>query len=417
MVNDLINAFMGPSEMSIPPQKPRNFMTKTCTVQSRCRDVEDAVAREYFDGSNCEEAVAAAAEEAAAEADYDDVGEFCGNPEVLRVCPKSCGICEGERNPSEFEAVSIFYHGHVLTKEMYATLTPGDGRFSDKIDLRSRRVWNYNDQASFPYEPAINIRVGDRITTTCVYDSTGRDSHTKIDLSTYDEMCLNTLVTVFDTPSLDNGSGVPSYLETLYRGFECRQDETGDIWQGDLDPNEDARDIETTHPLEDADCSFPTSSDAVPTFQVRCFGKIVDKTGLCGDRTSEVLDAFDVAGYSCSPDGELFGYRDSNDGTTKEQCEGDGEVWTPYTCLDVQNRLQRNSAQHGGGGAADTTDADLQSFEFARRFWWEDKCCDGNGDTSGATATTKFEKFLGPLSLTICGGLLLLLGLFTDVRA
>jgi len=357
-------------------------------VQSRCRDQTDDVARGIFDGSNCEEVAAA------------DDGELCGIPGVLQVCPKSCGICEGELNPSEFEAVSIFYHGHILTKEMYATLTPGDGRFSDKIDLRSRRVWNYNDQASFPYEPAINIRVGDKITTTCVYDSTDRDSPTKIDLATYDEMCLNTLVTVFDTPSLN--SSIPSYLETLYRSFECKQDETGDIWQGDLGPNEDARDIETTHPLEDADCSFPTSTAAVPTFQVRCFGKIVDQTGLCGERTSEVLDAFDIAGHSCSPDGSLFGYRDSNDGTTKEQCEGEGEVWTPYTCLDVENFLQKSAAQHGGDGA---TNADAQSLEFARRFWWEDKCCDGNGYTSGAT--TKFATFLGPLSImTICGLLL-----------
>merc|ERR1719159_1533660 len=78
-------------------------------------------------------------------------------------------------------------------------------------DLQSRDFWIFDNQEMIPLDFDVvkndtimrgtEIKAGDKIQTTCVYDSTNRDEPTKFYLSTYDEMCFNSIRVSFETPA------------------------------------------------------------------------------------------------------------------------------------------------------------------------------------------------------------------------
>lgn len=274
----VINVGFGPKEMHIEPKKKRSFMTRTCTIESRCQDLADEkmnILGSMMVGDPDLTCASGASK------------FYCNFSEEFKMaCPSSCGLCgeDSSRNVEEYKAIATFYHGHVIAKEMYMILIPKGS--DEKIDLKSRSIWNYDDQSGYELDNVI-LRPGDKIQTTCVYDSTDRDSITRFDLATYDEMCLNTITTLMPLPEAEEG-GLSLANEIEIRGFRCATSEDGDIWLGELASEDDPRDIMNLHPLEDQECSFPTgifTFSGVPTQEMRCNGRLQ----LCHFRRHFVL--------------------------------------------------------------------------------------------------------------------------------
>merc|ERR1712048_375117 len=82
-------------------------------------------------------------------------------------------------------------------------------------DLKSQDVWLYDDQKTFlmdyEYEITIDdgstelmqgveVKPGDKVQATCVYNSMDRTEDTVFGPSTYDEMCIVWLFITFETP-------------------------------------------------------------------------------------------------------------------------------------------------------------------------------------------------------------------------
>ena len=81
----------------------------------------------------------------------------------------------------------------------------------------------------------VSLVEGDVLSTTCVYDTTGRSEATIFGLSTYDEMCLNALGAELDTEA-DEHYG---------QAFSCE----GSMWSGDLDAQTFGMDIHANRTL------------------------------------------------------------------------------------------------------------------------------------------------------------------------
>jgi len=364
--------------MVVEPNKKRSFITRTCTVESRCQDQTDDTMNIIGSAILSNPDLTCASGAAMMLCSFSDLFQLA--------CPASCGLCEEgtPRSPDEYDAFSVFYHAHLLGKEMYTTLIPQDDPGA-RIDLRSRDVWTYEDQTPYPLEGVV-IRPGDKIQTTCVFDSTDRSESTRFDLATYDEMCLNTVGIIMDTPDMEGGDTTAAN-EIYLRGFRCSTGEEGDIWLGEFGLDEDPRLVIDSHPLKDAQCSFPTGLwiyDGVPSMQKRCDGEIVKTDdGIC-DQTPgpSFLNPTAVAGHTCQ--GGLFGDKDSNDGTTELQCTSGGGEWIEYDCGEAQQYLLQASVN----GLA------LEEKQFILEYWWAPKCCVGLGvddkdvDGDGASSST-----------------------------
>merc|ERR1712159_470683 len=185
------------------------------------------------------------------------------------------------------------YHAHLLGREMYTTLLRGEEATTNDTttavqkqleltteesssnivatDLESRPFWIYDFQETIPLDVetrGTEIRPGDKIQVSCIYDSNYRDSPTNFGLSTYDEMCITTLQVTFETPQelLDGSSGSSAAAVSLATQFElmsfsCAGGPKNDIYSGILLADEDGRDIWKDHPIETAKgCTFPELS-------------------------------------------------------------------------------------------------------------------------------------------------------------
>merc|ERR1712176_917021 len=110
----------------------------------------------------------------------------------------------------------------------------------------------------------VEIKPGDKIQATCVYNSMDRTEDTIFGISTYEEMCIVSLLVTFETPPL-NEAGAANAIDFTadlnLRQFSCDVDEenhTSDAWQGILNEDEDARDIYFDHPISESNmCTFP----------------------------------------------------------------------------------------------------------------------------------------------------------------
>jgi len=181
MSKSLITIGWGPPELFIPAETSRYFVTRTCMVNTKCKDTTTKQLQKVaaiFGKRGSSEAVDAATGAGAgagADADADNdaadadpqsammaqmlaniscptIKPFCGmggdmGPLVQQLCPVTCGFCEDEgdtgtgnpRNPTSYRATSINYHAHLLGSEMYATLlrpaAPADDQDEDQDDV------------------------------------------------------------------------------------------------------------------------------------------------------------------------------------------------------------------------------------------------------------------------------------------
>ena len=60
-------------------------------------------------------------------------------------------------------------------------------------DLARNDAFDYNNPTTNIYDPAVDLRPGDVLKTTCVFDSTKRQKTTYMGEGTYDEMCFGFL--------------------------------------------------------------------------------------------------------------------------------------------------------------------------------------------------------------------------------
>ena len=284
----------------------RYFYTKTCTVEPSCQDTSDKRLADMSVGFTC--------------------GEVEGNCNVADssdaifislLCPVACGACTAataeDSDPGGYHIDAVNYHAHLLGREMYTTLLPNK-RSDVPVDLESKDLWIFDFQLTYPIrdtrsdDPVFRVYPGDKIQTTCVYDSTLRDTATSFFLSTYDEMCVNQLAVLVDTPATGAASGASLLARLNALSFNCAVDDDSAIWNGSLDADEDGRDIWKDHPMQDADCTFPVGTadgqliflgDSTPTFEARCVSDPAT-VGPCPFCTAGTLDtsqrisAFDI---------------------------------------------------------------------------------------------------------------------------
>merc|ERR1712241_872544 len=373
-------------------------------------------------------------------------------PYVQKLCPVSCGLCDSPsnddgnslatpqvnpRDPSRYRISSINYHAHLLGREMYATLRREkettdqqdsvssmthrnadlNGLSSTIIekDLKSREMWNYDNQETIPMNKefvidvnendgtdgdtlmmikGVEVKPGDKIQATCVYNSNDRSENTSFGLSTYDEMCLIGVFVTFKTPSVDEIGQVDFATELNLRSFSCVMDDTNkhttDVWQGTLNADEDPRNIWYEHPIEETDsCTFavaPFVSNTITGETRNCPEKDNDHKnmndlicyGSSEDNNDELIMSDDsIAGYTC--EGGKYDQKDSNEAPlylTKDMCivEGGGDAYDAYTCKDAQSWLTHEASVLG---------IEDEIKEFIRTDWWQPKCCrPSNNNTS-----------------------------------
>merc|ERR1711966_77298 len=87
-----------------------------------------------------------------------------------------------------------------------------------------------------------------------------------------------------------------------------------------------------------------------------------DASLICGDLA---LVSSAAAGDACT--GGTFNMKDSNDGTTKDQCVNGGGVFSPYTCGDAESFLENDPMAKALG--EDTMNLLVTS-------WYQPKCCE-----------------------------------------
>jgi len=402
----IIGVGSGPREMNIPAGEKRFFVSKNCKVESSCLDTnpEDLELIASFLGQ----------EDAAAGFDQftcANLSGFCLVPgeigtTIKQLCPASCGFCDNEDGsnrlmPDYYRVTAVHYHAHLLGTEMYTTLLPNTEDQSPTMiqkqasaraesvepkDLESREFWIFDNQETIPLQFDIldgsdvvrgsAIRHGDEIQTTCVYNSEYRDSTTRFGPSTYDEMCLNSIIITFDTP--------PSLLDPEYEvgaldiiselnllTFNCATDERSDVYTGRLQEDEDARDIWKNHPPEDAEgCTFPVIEllfiSNIVTDRVRnC--PAVDVVGdnyICSTMEQDNMNflASAVAGGNCADGNDGKG---TTDETTETECLADGGKWNLYTCLEADEWLVKDGLKTLDTGGIDSILED----------YWRPACC------------------------------------------
>merc|ERR1712194_687438 len=184
MSKSLITIGWGPPELFIPAETSRYFVTRTCMVNTKCKDTTtkqlQKVAAIFGKRGSSEVVDAATGAGAGVDADNDasdadpqsammaqmlaniscpTIKPFCGmggdmGPLVQQLCPVTCGFCEDEgdtgtgnpRNPTRYRATSINYHAHLLGSEMYATLL----REGDEEEQEVVASFRSQNQADLP---------------------------------------------------------------------------------------------------------------------------------------------------------------------------------------------------------------------------------------------------------------------------
>jgi len=244
----------------------------------------------------------------------------------------------------------------------------------------------------------VEIRPGDKIQVTCVYNSNEREEETRFGLSTYDEMCIIGLHVTFETPPTGTDLSVRTGLEL--RSFSCAIDDenhTTDVWQGTLAQDEDPRNIWKDHPIESSDqCIFDVRDFVFMEIMTGDSWNCPD--GMKGEESPnsicygleegakvEFLDD-GIAGRTC--EGGMYDQRDSNEGDiiTEKICieEGGGNSYDAYTCSEVQDWLQYEASSK-------VTD---EVIEYIRTYWYQPKCCrvvtaaDGDEDNNVETSSS-----------------------------
>jgi hypothetical protein len=415
---ELINVGTAPKQLTIPPGESRFFLSRNCKVDTKCKDVDQKtlMTMAYVMGlgeADIESALGDSEISCESLQPLCNIGGEIGSS-ILQLCPATCGLCEkgtdgaiNPLNPDTYRVTAIHYHAHLLGREMYTTLirdeevpSPESGVAVQKEaramnpvakDLESREFWIFDNQEMIPLEldviqsdtimRGMEIKAGDQIHATCVYDSTYRDEPTQFFLSTYDEMCITNIRITFETPdSLLNGgansttAAIDLLTEINLRSFSCGDDEQGDVYSGILGADEDGRDIWKDHPVDQAEgCTYITMDSF--------FGYLTEETRNCDpvdfagdalicDLGEELLLV--QAGATCI--GGTLDQQDANMGITAEECKAGGGVFQPYTCGGIQSWLPTQS------------DMDAETVEYMIDAWWKPKCC-GEPSTEDESAS------------------------------
>lgn len=416
----LISIGAGPGRLAIPPGESRFYVTRTCKVVGNCQDttneqIEQMLLFSSFIGVNEEEIDAFTG---GRDMSCATVKPLCNMPgeigsQIKQLCPATCGLCEESSpdkvnpfTPESYRLSALGYHAHLLGREMYTTLLreenkieAGEDIVSDTtvanerevptptmttIDIESRPFWIFDFQETIPLKSdivkendsvmqGIEVKPGDKIQATCVYDSTYRNETTQFERSTYDEMCITNSYVTFKTPdSLLTGSDglVDINTELHLLSFGCLEDEETDVYTGTLTEDEDGRNIWKDHPIADAEgCTFPNVRVmGVSTLSFQTRNCPMEDPFMCGD-LEMAQDA--IAGASCT--GGTYNEQDANTGTTKEQCEEGGGVYSPYNCFDIDWWLV-NEAEKAG--------MDSSTVAFIVDNWYKPKCCFSDDDSS-----------------------------------
>jgi len=309
ILKDVIDVGFGPPKLVIPPEESRFYISKTCKVNKNCQDTPQGKLNMVVTSLGLDQELPDDMEVSCASFQLlcNTGGEF--GSLIQQLCPASCGLCEESNgdnvnplNPESYRVTGVNYHAHLLGSEMYTTLLPEGTETNLEAntatnmakDLKSKDFWDFDNQDTFAFDFDIatddapmrgtEIKTGDKIQVTCVYDSTYRTESTVFALSTYEEMCIIALVVTVETPAslLGSNNDIALALEgiDLITQFELMQfscddsDETSDIYTGTLAQDEDARNIWKDHPIEDAEgCTFPVMDRIFqsnsPTYEVR----------------------------------------------------------------------------------------------------------------------------------------------------
>merc|ERR1711935_441730 len=123
-----------------------------------------------------------------------------------------------------------------------------------KIQVHSNSD-NVDTKESIELVTGVEIVPGDQIQTTCVYNSMYRENNTHFGLSTYDEMCIIDLQLTFETPPLQDVSGIGMIADLNLRTFSC------DVMADDDDDTDDEETTDTTE--KDMDTNDASSSSPV----------------------------------------------------------------------------------------------------------------------------------------------------------
>jgi len=359
----------GPSELFVPPNQTRFYVTRTCKVEGGCSDNNEGF--QLFQriagvvlAETCSDAIQVCGADG-------ELGQF-----VRGYCPATCGHCEktmenGEANPfypDHYRMSGINYHAHLLGREMYATLLhEGEGNDGeveiDAIDLKSKQIWIFDDQETVPFDfndndtsnrRGVDITPGDRIQVTCVFNSEERTENTAFGISTFDEMCITNTYVTFESPSslmTNNGNSemeVDLLTQLKYMTFRCKMDEESSVHTGALEADEDPRDIWKDHPLEDSQgCIFPVIEN-IPGApfgggMVRSADCSNDDRVMCRSGTTLMPDL--VAGYYC--EGGTKDGTTSHEGVTESDCDDGGGDFYDYGCADTNQYYLYDAANDG----------------------------------------------------------------------
>jgi hypothetical protein len=421
---ELINVGTAPRQLAIPPGESRFYLSRTCKVETSCEDATQETLGLLAMFFGVEESDAENMP-GGGEISCESVQSLCNiggemGTFILRLCPATCGLCEkgtdGATNPLDpdtYHVTAVQYHAHLLGREMYTTLLRDEEESGTDTtaaverqsptntiakDLQSRDFWIYDNQETIPFEFDVvkndtimrgtEIKVGDRIQATCVFDSTYRTDPTYFDLSTYDEMCISWIRITFETPASlmandDEGElDVPSNsldlgLELLLMMFRCADDAGGDVYSGILTPEEDGRDIWKDHPVDQAEgCTYATSDffQGVLTEQTRNCENLV-----CGADVEFLSE--NNAGATCV--GGTLDQQDANLGVTEESCEDGGGDYQPYSCGDANLYLNSEAADDG---------LDQETISFLVNDWFQPKCCGDAVSKSSSEEDPSAEK-------------------------
>lgn len=408
----LISIGAATSELVVPAGEKRFYVTKTCKVNTSCKDVDPQMIQGISSFLGEETALGANA----AGLSCPMVKPFCNmggqlGSYIQQLCPESCGYCDrvegrvNPLNPDSYRVTGVNYHAHLLGREMYTTLLRDREETPDVAiqkaaptetetmikDLKSAEFWIYDFQetVAMDFEDIVatdgtntilrgtEIMPGDKIQATCVYDASYRENDTRFGISTYDEMCITGVLVDFVTPESllnssggDNDAALDVRAELALMSFSCDADEETDVYSGILAEGEDGRDIWKNHPIGAAEgCTFPSNDFQGALFTTRNCPVVAGESNVCkGLGETSLLLREEIAGHSCT--GGTQADRDSNDGLTQAECLGGEGEWAAYTCADADNFL-RFEAQLSGL----TSD----SIEYLMEYWWQPKCCGDAG--------------------------------------
>jgi len=446
----LLRIGQGPEELSIPPGEKRFFISRTCEVAKNCQDADDSALESFaylmsMRGNDIPAAMNGM------DLSCSNLKLFCDMPgqvgtAVNTLCPESCGNCNelledgvtaNPLAPESYRVTSLQYHAHLLGREMYTTLLREENTSattaiqkqaptsSDMVatDLESRPFWIFDFQETIPLqfevvanensgetilEKGTEIVPGDKFQVTCVYDSTDRTENTQFDLSTYDEMCFNSLKVTFATPEAwknESTTAEDSILNTLdintqlhLMSFGCKAGSEYSLYTGTLAEGEDGRDIWKDHPISSAEgCTFPINPilslffNSEAPFEANCpLGDDVAFDNLsCGEDVEFFSNK--TAGYTCS--GGSLNEQDSHTGVSEEDCVAGGGSFVPYTCSIINDWVNTDGLSLGE-----------ETINYLVEDWWQPECCGDSLVVDNLNCGKDVEFFSNKLAGYTCYG-------------